>query len=118
MNEALENLLNLEKQHRFAEEISGTKACCSAILDVCFEARDWRLLNEQVVLLSKRRGQLKQVWCNRLAQCLLRSKHNCVVNYWGVCFILRREQLDSELLDLLFMIGRAKLCEAEYWVFR
>lgn len=61
VTEAIESLLNLEKQHRFAEEISGTKACCRAILEVCFEARDWRLLNEQVVLLSKRRGQLKQV---------------------------------------------------------
>ncbi|GMH32467.1 hypothetical protein BSKO_00301 [Bryopsis sp. KO-2023] len=58
--EAIETLLNLEKQHRFAEEVTGTKACCGAILDICFDAKDWKLLNEQIVLLSKRRGQLKQ----------------------------------------------------------
>ena len=60
-NGALENLLNLEKQQRLAEDITATKMACTAILDLVYEAKDWRLLNEQIVLLAKRRSQLKQV---------------------------------------------------------
>ncbi len=58
--EALEGLLNLEKQHRLGEDAPATKAACAAILEVLFEAKDWKALNEHVLLLSKRRSQLKQ----------------------------------------------------------
>jgi hypothetical protein len=44
-----------------AEDITACKASCSAIVTVCYEAKQWKLLEENVVLLSKRRGQLKQV---------------------------------------------------------
>ncbi|GLI67665.1 hypothetical protein VaNZ11_011918 [Volvox africanus] len=57
---AIESLLNLEKSSRLAEDVTATKACCAAILDVCYEARDWRALEENVILLTKRRSQLKQ----------------------------------------------------------
>ena len=60
LHEAVEGLLNLEKASRIAEDITATKACCSAILAVCFSAKDWKLLEEQIMLLSKRRSQLKQ----------------------------------------------------------
>ncbi|GFR44258.1 hypothetical protein Agub_g5460 [Astrephomene gubernaculifera] len=60
LTQAVEGLLNLEKSSRLAEDITATKACCSAILDVCHEAKDWRALEENVMLLTKRRGQLKQ----------------------------------------------------------
>ena len=60
LHEAVEGLLNLEKASRIAEDITATKACCSAILAVCFTAKDWKLLEEQIMLLSKRRSQLKQ----------------------------------------------------------
>lgn len=43
-----------------AEDVTASKAACSAVLDVCFKAKDWKLLEEHIVLLSKRRGQLKQ----------------------------------------------------------
>lgn len=58
---AIEALLNLEKSSRVAEDVTATKACCSAVLDVCFQARDWKQLEEQIQQLAKRRGQLKQV---------------------------------------------------------
>lgn len=61
LHEALEGLLNLEKVARQAEDISALRASCSAILTACFNAREWKLLEEHVVLLSKRRGQLRQV---------------------------------------------------------
>lgn len=58
---ALECLLSLEKQHRLGEDITATKLCCTAILDALFEAKEWKLLNEHILLLAKRRSQLKQV---------------------------------------------------------
>jgi hypothetical protein len=61
LHEALEGLLNLEKTARQAEDIAALRAACSAVLAACFSAREWKLLEEHVVLLSKRRGQLRQV---------------------------------------------------------
>ncbi|KAK9823540.1 hypothetical protein WJX72_003562 [[Myrmecia] bisecta] len=60
LTEALEGLLNLEKQQRLAEDVTGTKLACTAILDVLFEAKEWAQLNEHILLLAKRRSQLKQ----------------------------------------------------------
>lgn len=60
LTEAVEALLNLEKMSRLAEDITATKACCTAILQACQEAGNWKLLEENVLLLSKRRSQLKQ----------------------------------------------------------
>lgn len=59
---AIEQLLNVEKQMRLAGEVAGTKKAATDILQLCFEAKAWRTLNDQIVLLSKRRGQLKQVF--------------------------------------------------------
>ena len=60
-SEAVEGLLLLEKQSRLSEDITSTKMCCRAILEVLFEAGDWQQLNEHILLLAKRRSQLKQV---------------------------------------------------------
>ncbi|KAF8044251.1 hypothetical protein BT93_A2286 [Corymbia citriodora subsp. variegata] len=57
---AIEQLLNVEKQMRLAGEVAGTKKAAMEILQLCFEAKAWKTLNDQIVLLSKRRGQLKQ----------------------------------------------------------
>jgi len=58
----IEQLLNVEKQMRLAGEIVGTRKAAIDILQLCFEAKAWKTLNDQIVVLSKRRGQLKQVW--------------------------------------------------------
>lgn len=60
-SEAVESLLTLEKQNRLAEDITGTKMCCQAILEVLVQAGEWQQLNEHILLLAKRRSQLKQV---------------------------------------------------------
>ncbi|XWS42950.1 hypothetical protein CRYUN_Cryun16bG0057800 [Craigia yunnanensis] len=57
---AIDQLLNVEKQMRFAGDVAGTKRAVTDILQLCFEAKDWKSLNEQIVNLSKKRGQLKQ----------------------------------------------------------
>ena len=46
---------------RLAGDVAGTKKAVTEILHLCFEAKDWKSLNDQIVLLSKKRGQLKQV---------------------------------------------------------
>ena len=51
----------MEKQQRLAEDITGTKMACTAIIEVLYNAKDWKLLNEHILLLAKRRSQLKQV---------------------------------------------------------
>ena len=58
---AIEKLLALEKANRVMEDVPKTRTCCLAILELCFEAKQWKLLNEQITVLAKRRGQLKQV---------------------------------------------------------
>ncbi|RZR80614.1 hypothetical protein BHM03_00006669 [Ensete ventricosum] len=60
-NAAIESLLNVEKQMRLAGDVAGTKKAVLDIVELCYKARAWKTLNDQIVLLSKRRGQLKQV---------------------------------------------------------
>ncbi len=62
IQESLEALLNLEKQSRLAEDVPSTTRCCLAVVDVCHDSGDWKMLNENILLLSKRRAQLKQVF--------------------------------------------------------
>ena len=58
---ALEKLLLLEKQTRLAADAQSTKRVLVAIVQLCFDIGDWTTLNEHIVLLTKRRGQLKMV---------------------------------------------------------
>jgi 26S proteasome regulatory subunit N5 len=39
------------------------------IIQFCYNAKDWKLINENLVLLSKKRGQLKQA---RTAESLMK----------------------------------------------
>ena len=41
-------------------DFTGTPRVCVAILEVLHTANDWKGLNEHIILLSKRRAQLKQ----------------------------------------------------------
>lgn len=62
---SVDALLQLEKNARNAEDIAASKAACAALLQVCKDAGEWKLLEEQVQVLAKRRGQLKQVGARR-----------------------------------------------------
>ena len=59
--EATEALLNIEKTQRLAEDVGGTRRAVTAVLEVLHGARDWKGLNDHILLLTKRRSQLKQV---------------------------------------------------------
>lgn len=39
----------------------STSRILVGIVQICYEAKDWDALNENIMLLSKRRSQLKQV---------------------------------------------------------
>ncbi|KAK9949902.1 hypothetical protein M0R45_005412 [Rubus argutus] len=56
----IEQLLNVEKQMRLSGDVAGTKKAATDILELCFKAGAWKTLNDQILVLSKRRGQLKQ----------------------------------------------------------
>lgn len=57
---AVEKLLALEKQTRQASDLPSTSRVIVAIVTICKNSGDWSLLNEQVQVLSKKHGQLKQ----------------------------------------------------------
>ncbi|KAI7884502.1 PCI-domain-containing protein [Lichtheimia hyalospora FSU 10163] len=59
LQEALEKLLALEKQARNAADAPSTGRILVQVVKLCRQVDDWKLLNEQIVLLSKKHGQLK-----------------------------------------------------------
>ncbi|KAK1817284.1 proteasome regulatory particle subunit [Friedmanniomyces endolithicus] len=58
--QAIDKLLALEKQTRQSSDLPSTSRLIVAIVTICKNSGDWSLLNEQVLLLSKKHGQLKQ----------------------------------------------------------
>ena len=50
----------LEKQTRQSSDLASTSRVIVAIVTICKNSGDWSLLNEQVQVLSKKHGQLKQ----------------------------------------------------------
>ncbi|KAI8376518.1 PCI domain-containing protein [Radiomyces spectabilis] len=59
LNEALDKLLAVEKQARNAADQASTGRILVHVIKLCFEVKEWKLLNEQIILLSKKHGQLK-----------------------------------------------------------
>ncbi|KAI9716132.1 MAG: hypothetical protein M1812_005560 [Candelaria pacifica] len=57
---AIEQLSAKEKQTRQASDLASTSRILVTIVTICRDSGDWGLLNEQVLLLSKKHGQLKQ----------------------------------------------------------
>jgi len=58
---ALQNLLALEKPARLGADVGGTTELAVAMVQMCYDAKNWDVLNETITMLSKRRAQLKQV---------------------------------------------------------
>ncbi|ODV59485.1 proteasome regulatory particle lid subunit RPN5 [Ascoidea rubescens DSM 1968] len=56
---ALEKLLILEKQTRQSSDLVSSKRVLTYIVDLLTSKDDWDTLNEQLILLSKKHGQLK-----------------------------------------------------------
>ncbi|CAH1793593.1 unnamed protein product [Owenia fusiformis] len=60
LSEAIDTLLALEKQTRTAADMHSTSRILVAVVKFCFQCNEWNALNENIILLTKRRGQLKQ----------------------------------------------------------
>ncbi|XP_020367063.1 26S proteasome non-ATPase regulatory subunit 12 [Rhincodon typus] len=69
LQEGIDNLLSLEKQTRTASDMTSTSRILVAIVKMCYDAKDWDALNENIVLLSKRRSQLKQAVTKMVQEC-------------------------------------------------
>ncbi|KAH8703755.1 putative proteasome regulatory particle subunit [Talaromyces proteolyticus] len=57
---AIDKLSLLEKQARQASDLATTSRVLVTIVTISKDSGDWSLLNDQVLLLSKKHGQLKQ----------------------------------------------------------
>eukprot|EP00053_Salpingoeca_punica_P007500 m.68393 g.68393 ORF g.68393 m.68393 type:complete len:439 (+) comp14178_c0_seq1:76-1392(+) len=60
LSEAIDLILPLEKKARIASDAASTSRLVVAVVTLCWECKELELLSEYLVLLSKRRGQLKQ----------------------------------------------------------
>lgn len=61
LQEALDNLLAYEKKTRLAADIHSTCELSKAIIALCKDNNEWKLVNEYIQLLCKRRAQLGKV---------------------------------------------------------
>lgn len=69
LHDALDALLSLEKQTRTGADMISTGRVVVAIVQICREANNWPALNEHIMLLCKRRSQLKQAVAKMVKEC-------------------------------------------------
>lgn len=69
LNEALEVLLSLEKQARTGGDTHSLSKILVTIAKICFEKKDFKLLSENILLLTKRRSQIKQSVTKMIQEC-------------------------------------------------
>lgn len=59
--DVLSNLLALEKKTRLAADARSTVVVCTALLNACWQCKDFKAINEHLSILTKRRAQLQKV---------------------------------------------------------
>lgn len=69
LTEALEMLINLEKQTRTGADMHSTAKVLVCIVQICYEAKNWTILNEHIIMLTKKRSQLKQAVTKMVQEC-------------------------------------------------
>uniref|UniRef100_A0A0V0G3D9 Putative 26s proteasome regulatory complex subunit n=1 Tax=Triatoma dimidiata TaxID=72491 RepID=A0A0V0G3D9_TRIDM len=69
LHDALDILLALEKQTRTGADMVSTGRVLVAVVQMCFDAKNWLALNEHIIMLSKRRSQLKQAVAKMVQEC-------------------------------------------------
>ncbi|XP_030036703.2 26S proteasome non-ATPase regulatory subunit 12 [Manduca sexta] len=69
VQEAIDQLLALEKQTRTGADMASTARILVTVVQICYEAKNWSALNDHIVLLSKRRSQLKQAVVKMVQEC-------------------------------------------------
>lgn len=81
LDAAVEELLKLEKEVRSTADLPKVQRVVMAIIELCFEARAWRTLIKQFLILSQRPDQSKQVGCLSSQPSLVSNllRRSCVV---------------------------------------
>jgi len=94
LDAAIEELLKLENQMRRAADVSRTRRVVMAIVQLCYEARAWKTLNDQIHILSQRQPQLQQVTnvCegSSLSSSVIiyaAASHDSACCLWIFCFV-------------------------------
>jgi len=99
LEEALEMLIALEKQTRTGADMHSTSKILVAIVEICFEAQNWTLLNEHIILLSKKRSQLKAAVAKMVQQCYA----------WVKDSKLPSREIELKLIETLRTITKGKI---------
>ena len=99
LNDALEMLLTLEKQTRAGADLHSTSKVLVAIVQLCFEAKDWNLLNEHIILLTKKRSQLKAAVAKMVQQCYTWVKEGS----------LPSKEIELKLIETLRTVTKGKI---------
>jgi len=69
MDEAIDLLMSLEKQTRTGADMHSTAKVLVCLVQICYEAKRWTTLNEHIVMLTKKRSQLKQAVAKMVQEC-------------------------------------------------
>jgi len=67
--QAVEMLMALEKQTRTGADAHSTSRVLVALVEICFAAGEWSLMNETVVTLTKKRSQIKMAVTKMVQKC-------------------------------------------------
>ncbi|KAH3764933.1 26S proteasome non-ATPase regulatory subunit 12 [Pelomyxa schiedti] len=108
---AVERLLLLEKHARNAEDVTQTSKVALAIVSLCWEVRDFKALNDNLLLLSKRRGQLKTVIQHIVQKGLLFVKEMTDPSFKATRMDLIRNLLGITEGKIFVEVERANLTE-------
>ena len=99
LTDALELLLALEKQTRTGCDMHSTAKILVTIVQLCYEAKDWELLNEHLILLAKKRSQLKAAVTKMVQECY----------GWVKEATLPTRQVEFKLIETLRTITKGKI---------
>lgn len=99
---AIEGILLVEKRGRLAEDPFSTKMACCSVITLLYQAGDLKELQEKLVLMTKRRGQLKEAVKGMVRQCME------YVEDEGVARSMTRTQKE-EMIRILQSITEGKI---------
>lgn len=69
LNEAIDKLLVLEKQTRAAGDAISSSKVLVCVVSLCYNVKDWTLLNEHITSLCKKRGHFKLAVTKMVQKC-------------------------------------------------
>merc|ERR1712198_257214 len=69
VHQAVEMLMALEMQTRTGADAHSTSRVLVALVEICFAAGEWNLMNETIVTLTKKRSQIKMGVTKMVQKC-------------------------------------------------